>query len=69
MCEIPENTKCVNLKSGFYCTHWSDQIISDLLGSLQMLLIKQKHILQPIVTRVIVSIRLPRASIFLQGEA
>ena len=65
MCEIPENAKCVNLESGFYCTHWSDQILSDIVGSLQMLLIKQKYVLQPIVTRVIVSIRLPTASIIL----
>jgi hypothetical protein len=46
MCEIPENAKCENLKSGIYCTHWSDQILSDLVGSLQMLLIKQKYILE-----------------------
>jgi hypothetical protein len=65
MCEIPENAKCVNLELGFYYTHRSDQILSDIVGSLQMLLIKQKYILQPIVTRVIVSIRLPRASIIL----
>jgi len=52
MCEIPENTKCENLKSGFYCAHWSDQILSDLVGSFQMLLIKQKYILQPTITRV-----------------
>jgi len=65
MCDIPESAKCENLKSGFYCTHCSDQILSDFVGSLQMLLIKQKYILQPIVTRVTVSIRLPRASIIL----
>lgn len=65
MCEIPENAKCENLKLGFYYACWSDQTLSDLVGSLQMLLIKQKYILQPTVTKVIVSIRLPRASIIL----